>query len=144
MALCFAAMNDNLGGATEEHPGHQIRRAREALGLSQAELGRRSKLGVRTVRRVEAGQGTPEGRTIAALRRTLGLPVAGSPPDPVAVLRETATVDLIAELTRRLMNAERIMDRQRMQVGELPSAVPDKPGVIRGPDTDDRRFGSDN
>jgi transcriptional regulator with XRE-family HTH domain len=142
MALCFAAMND-LGGATEEHPGHQIRRAREALGLSQAELGRRSKLGVRTVRRVEAGQGTPEGRTIAALRRTLGLPVEGAP-DPAAVLRETATVDLIAELTRRLMNAERIMDRQRMQVGELPSEVPGKPGVLRGPDADDRRFGSDN
>lgn len=111
MALGSAVMS-NLGEAGEdhpEHPGHHIRRAREAAGLSQAELGRRSGLGVRTVRRVEAGEGTPEGRTIAALRRALGLPADGAAPDPIAALRAASTIDFIAETTRRFMEAERVI-----------------------------------
>jgi transcriptional regulator with XRE-family HTH domain len=114
---------NTLGGTTEDqpdHPGHDIRRAREAAGLSQAELGRRSGLGVRTVRRVEAGQGSPEGRTIAALRRVLGLPVEGAPPDPIAVLRTVDTIDLIAEISRRLMSADDIT-RRRRNPPELPA-----------------------
>lgn len=145
MALGCAVM-DTLGGATEEpdYPGRDIRRAREAAGLSQAELGRRSGLGARTVRRVEAGEGNRQGRTIGALRRALGLPVDGAPPDPIATLRTVPWVELVAEITRRLSEAERFTDRQRIQLGDLPPGIADKPGVLRGPDLNDKRAGSDN
>jgi len=143
MALGCAVM-DTLGGATEENAGHEIRRAREALGLSQAELGRRAGVGQRTVKRVEAGQGSHEGRTIGALRRVLGLPVAGSPPSPTEVLRAVDTSDLIAEVTRRLLIADDTIRAGRVQVGHLPPDVTDKPGIIRGPETNEQRFGSDD
>jgi len=131
------------GPQTTDHPGHQIRRARESLGLSQAELGRRSGLGQRTVRRVEAGQGSPEGRTVAALRRVLGLPVAGSPPTPAEVLREVSTAELAAEVTRRLLIADDLR-AGRVQVGHLPAGMADKPGILRGPATHEQRSGSDD
>lgn len=166
MALGCATMNDSLGGATEEQPGHDIRRAREALGLSQPEVAKLAGLGPRTVRRVEAGQGEPEARTIAALRRVLGLPVDGAPPDPLVVLRSVSTVDFITESTRRFLEADsRIAEltrkleaaeaalqaandgaddggQRRVQVGHLPPEISDKQGILRGPATHDQRAGS--
>ncbi len=133
MALCFGVMDSP---AAEEHPGHEIRRVREAKGWKQVDLIRRSGVPARTVRRVEEGKGNPERSTIARLRRTLGLPVEGAPPDPRDVIQELSAFDLGQEVLRRLLDAEDVMKRERIRLGDLPPDIVDKPGVLRGPDTD--------
>jgi len=47
--------------------GMQIAAARGWLGLSQAKLARRTKVGLRTIKHFEAGERIPYGRTIDAL-----------------------------------------------------------------------------
>jgi transcriptional regulator with XRE-family HTH domain len=94
--------------APHEHPGHDIRSARFARGWSQGELAQHSGVGVRTIRRVEAGEGDPDSRTITRLRHTLGL--SGDPAaDPRAVLRAMSDAEFVAfiatETARRLGTA---------------------------------------
>jgi transcriptional regulator with XRE-family HTH domain len=47
--------------------GMQIAAARGWLGLSQAKLAKRTKVGLRTIKHFEAGERIPYGRTIDAL-----------------------------------------------------------------------------
>lgn len=51
--------------------GLKLKRAREELGLSQEEVAERAKMAVRTLSRLESGEGNPTLSTLVALASTL-------------------------------------------------------------------------
>lgn len=53
----------------------QIRKLREAQGLTQEGLARKAGLSVKTVVRADVGIGEPSGRTLKKLSRALGVPI---------------------------------------------------------------------
>jgi transcriptional regulator with XRE-family HTH domain len=55
--------------------GAQIRRLREARGLSQVALARKARIGRITLVRLEAGQQAPTPKTLERLARALGVTV---------------------------------------------------------------------
>lgn len=142
MALGFGGMT-SPAPPPPDHPGVEIRTARGRRGWSQPELARRSGIAVRTIRRVEAGTGRHDSRTLDRLRETLGLPTPGQPGppvppvDPQALLRSLSAADFIAALAERLLEAEQIKQMWRaVQIGDLPPDILDKPGILRSPDGD--------
>lgn len=100
--------------------GEALRRARQAAGLSQNELGRRAGINPGTINRLETGERGPTGREqVAALAEALGLsPLAadrlladaGLLPDPIARLGAAdPTLVLVADILAdtRIPAAER-------------------------------------
>ena len=130
------------------HPGHVIRTRRETLGLSQAELARRSGIGLRTIRRVEAAQGSPDSRTITRLRHTLGLPIDGAPAG--LGVDEARREEIVAWFGDEATDMEWIqaLARRLGRTGRQPVVLPDQDLYLpRRPEHGDRsgdRSGSGN
>jgi transcriptional regulator with XRE-family HTH domain len=57
----------------------KLRRERLARGLTQEQLARAAGLTVATVCKIETGRQDPQGRTVIALERTLGVELAAEP-----------------------------------------------------------------
>lgn len=87
--------------------GDEIRKARLERGWSQDELGRRAKVSGKTIGRIERDQDYKDNRSLPAVRAALGLDEVGYDIETIPA------ADLAAELIRRLMAAERILDRDR-------------------------------
>ena len=87
--------------------GDQIRRAREALRMTQQDLADQLGVGLRTIGRWERGESAPRS-AMGALTRILQLPTpdtATEDPDRDVAgprLREASHVELLAELARRI------------------------------------------
>ena len=87
--------------------GDQIRRAREALRMTQQELADELGVGLRTIGRWERGESAPRS-AMGALTRALQLPTPGDTTahpdrdDAGPRLHEASHVELLAEIGRRI------------------------------------------
>jgi transcriptional regulator with XRE-family HTH domain len=85
--------------------GDEIRSARQALGMSQAELALAAGVGQRTLGRLERGE-SEEPRKLGAVQRFLRIgphaPKPGNPDaDPSPPLSQATFAELVQELTKR-------------------------------------------
>jgi transcriptional regulator with XRE-family HTH domain len=112
-------------------PGEEIRQARLAQGLSQEELGRRARVSAKTIGRIERGQDYGDPRSIPAVRAALGLDSAADD------LSQVSAEALAAELVRRLVAAEHVLQRHRITTGDVPIETLHSPDTIVGPPTDE-------
>lgn len=72
---CDRKRRSALLSAPPEMPRHasRVRRAREARGLTQAELSQRTGITPQTISRVETGAGSPSRKTLSRLALSLGV-----------------------------------------------------------------------
>lgn len=107
-------------------PGEEVRQARQAQGLSQEDLARRAGVSAKTIGRIERGVDYENPRNLPAVRAALGL-------DAGADLSRIPAEALAAEVVRRLVAAEAILQRQRLISGDAPPDTINDPGTIAGP-----------
>lgn len=103
--------------------GDEIRQAREALGLTQAQLAERVGVARETVGNWETGTSTPRnklGRLREVLSAPLGAATVGTAPDAAAV---DVLLDLPAELTEGLTEMEREELRQHLKAQAFTKAA---------------------
>lgn len=115
-------------------PRDEIRQARLAQGLSQEEVARRAGVSVKTVGRIERGEDYKDPRSLPAIRAVLGLDTSGG-----LDLSQVPASELAAEVVRRLMEAEAILQHSRFTSGEVPPEVLHKRSTIAGPPADETR-----
>ncbi len=84
--------------------GSEIRRLRESRGLTQEQLARELRVGVRTIGGWERGEVVPKNRMGMLLDFVGVTDDENGGPDP---LREASDLALLAELTRRAIDRER-------------------------------------
>lgn len=105
--------------------GAQIREAREALGMSQAELGRIAGVDPRTVRRIESGESRYPAKA-GLLQKVLHIgpyapPAsrAGAETDEDVLLREATFPELVQQMLTRY--GQDIRATERRAAGDAPS-----------------------
>lgn len=116
----------------ESTPGDVVRQARTARGLSQERLARLAGVSARTIGRIERGEDYDDPRMLPTVQRALGIGDSQDPP-----LSKASAIELAGELVRRLSEAERILEHNRLGSGTAPTDLARRPNVITGPQTDE-------
>lgn len=119
--------------------GQQIRRERRRRKLTQQALSNATDVSIRTIGRIERDE-TEDSQSRDILTDYLGLTPPGAADrsdDPL--LSEAPSVALLAEVGRRLAEAETILQHLRIRRGAIPADLAERPNLLQGPPTDPER-----